>query len=128
MVFTVLTHGDRVMGSVVVLDDMYGCDRVTSRECLTNLGDKGLKVRGVRSLSQHEDWLRDKSADCPDDSDARITSLVQHDLDRLLVCYPGPIAVHPTIEAGLVDVNQHLLLLDERGELDRKLPPFLLFL
>ena len=54
--------------------------------------------------------------------------LHQHELDRLLVCCPGPIAVHPTIEAGLVDVNQHLLLLDERGELDRELPPLLLLL
>ena len=41
---------------------------------------------------------------------------------------PSPLAVHPTIEAGLVDVNQHLLLLDESGELNRKLPPLLLLL
>ena len=32
------------------------------------------------------------------------------------------------MEAGLVDVNQHLLFMDDRGELDRKLPPFLLLL
>ena len=87
-----------------------------------------MEVGGVGGLGEHEEWFREKFADCPNDSDSSVARLVQHELDRLLVGCPGPLAVHPTVEAGFIDVNQHLLLLDERGELDRKLPPFLLLL
>ena len=87
-----------------------------------------MEVGGVGGLGEHEERSRKMFADGPNDSDSGVARLVQHELDRLLVCCPGPLAVHQTVEAGLVDVNQHLLFLDERGELDRKLPPLLLLL
>ena len=87
-----------------------------------------MEVGGVGGLGKHEKWFREKFADCPNHSDSSVTRLVQHELDKLLVGCPGPLAVHPTVEAGFIDVNQHLLLLDERGELDCKLQPFLLLL
>ena len=87
-----------------------------------------MEVCGICCLCEHEEWFRKKFANSPNDSNSCIARLVQHELDRLLVGCPGPLAVHPTVEASLVDVNQHLLFLDERGELDSKLPPFLLLL
>ena len=87
-----------------------------------------MEVGRIGCLGEHEEWFRKKFANSPNDSNSCIARLVQHELDRLLVGCPSPLAVHPTIETGLVDVNQHFLLLYERGELDRKLPPFLLLL
>ena len=87
-----------------------------------------MEVCGICCLCEHEEWFRKKFANSPNDSNSCIARLVQHELDRLLVGCPSPLAVHPTIETSLVDVNQHFLLLNESGELDRKLPPFLLLL
>ena len=74
-----------------------------------------MEVGGVGGLGEHEKRSRKMFADGPNDSDSSVARLVQHELDRLLVCCPGPLAVHPIIETGLVNVNQHFLLLDERG-------------
>jgi hypothetical protein len=126
--FTVLAHDKSVMGSVFVQDDVDRGRCFTSWERLANLSDKRMEVGGIGCLGEHEEWFREKFADCPNGSDSSVTRLVQHELDRLLVGCPSPLAVHPTIETGLVNVNQHFLLLDERGELDRELPPFLLLL
>ena len=116
------------MGSLVVQDDVDWGRCFTSWERLANLSDKRIEIGGIGGLGEHEEWFREKSADSPNHSDSSVACLVQHEFDRLLVGCPSPLAVHPTIETGLVDVNQHFLLLDERGELDRELPPFLLLL
>ena len=128
VMFTVLAHDKSVMGSVVVQDDVDRGRCFTSWERLANLSDKRMEVGGIGCLSEHEEWFREKFADSPNHSDASVTSLVQHEFDRLLVGCPSPLAVHPTVETSLVDVNQHFLLLNEGGELDRKLPPLLLLL
>ena len=68
-----------------------------------------MEVGGVGGLGEHEVWFREKFADCPNDSDSSVARLVQHELDRLLICGSGRIAVHPAIKADIVNINQELI-------------------
>ena len=64
-----------------------------------------MEVSGIGCLGEHEEWFRKKFADSHIEIYSPVVRLVQHKLGRLLVCCPGPLAVHPTIEASLVNVN-----------------------
>ena len=68
-----------------------------------------MEVRGIGCLGEHEERLRKKLADCLDDSDSTVARLVQHELDRLLICGPGRIAVNPAIKAEIVNEHQELI-------------------
>ena len=105
VVLTVLAHDKSVMGSVVVQDDVDRGRCFTSWECLANLSDKRMEVGGIGGFGEHEEWFRKKFANSPNDSNSCIARLVQHELDRLLECCPGPLVVHRAIVTGLVDVN-----------------------
>ena len=105
VVFTVLAHDKSVMGSVVVQDDVDRGRLFTSWERLANLSDKRMEVGRIGCLGEHEEWFREKSADSPNHSDSSVARLVQHEFDRLLVGCPSLLAVHPTVETSLVDVN-----------------------
>ena len=100
----------------------------TSGQHLTNLSDESVEVGRVCRWSQQEERLGKMFAHRSDDCDSCVSCLVQHEFDGLLLRAPRPLAVHPAVKAGFVDVHQEFLLLNERGERDGKLPPFLLLL
>ena len=101
---------------------------VLRQECISEQAHEVEEVVTVRALVLLEDGVCECCTDGSEHSDRLVARLVQHDLDRQFRASPFPLRMHPTIEAGLVDVNQRLLFLDERGKLERKLPPFLLLL
>ena len=57
-----------------------------------------MEVRGIGCLGEHEERLRKKLSDCLDASDSSVARLVQHELDRLLICGTGRFAVNPAIK------------------------------
>ena len=125
---TVLSHDDSVVRSVVVENDVYRRCRLASGQRLTNHSDEGVEVGRVCRWNQQEERLRKMPAHRSDDCDSCVSCLVQHEFDGLLLRAPRPLAVHPAVEAGFVDVHQEFLLLNERGKRDGELPPLLLFL
>ena len=87
-----------------------------------------MEVSRVCRLSQQEERLRKMFVHRSNNCDSCVSCLVQHEFDGLLLLAPRPLAVHPAVEAGFINVNQEFLLLNECGERDGKLPPFLLLL
>jgi len=125
---TVFSHDVCMVRSVIVKDQLDRRCGLTSGQRLTNHSDEGVEVGRVCRWSQQEERLRKMLAHRSDDCDSCVSCLVQHEFDGLLLRAPRPLAVHPAVEAGFVDVHQEFLLLNECGERDGKLPPLLLFL
>ena len=125
---TVFSHDVCMVRSVIVKDQLDRRCGLTSGQRLTNHSDEGVEVGRVRRLSQQEEWFRKMFAHRSNDSYSCVPRLVQHEFDGLLLCAPRPLAVHPAVETGFVDVHQEFLLLNECGERDGELPPLLLFL
>ena len=116
------------MRSVVVENDVDWSCRLASGQRLKNHSDEGVEVGRVFRLSQQVERLRKMFAHRFNNSYSCVPHLVQHEFDGLLLCAPRPLAVHPAVETGFVNVHQEFLLLNECGERDSKLPPFLLLL
>ena len=93
---------------VVVEDEFDGPVFVLLWQRASDLSQEAEEVFLVRGLELIAEWPLHGRADGAVDGDARVTLLIEYDLDGLLLGAPRPLRSHPAVEAGLVAVNDQL--------------------
>ena len=99
---------------------------VLRQECISEQAHEVEEVVTVRALLLFEDGVCECCTDGSEHSDGLVARLVQHDLDRQVRASPCPLRMHPTIEAGLVSINDDLFLVQPCREFETELVSLLL--